>query len=195
MVDLGADPDRLGEGGRAGRDDHELLQVDRVLPRATPPLITFSIGTGSVLAVVAAEVAVERDAGLRGGGLGRRERDAEDRVRAETALVRRAVGVDQRGVDRGLVGGVETGDGLAQRAVHVRDGPGDALAAPRGAAVAQLDRLVHAGRGARRDDRRSGGAGLEPDVDLDGRVPARVEHLPPAHVGDPGHTVSFARSK
>src|SRR5437016_4270826 len=28
---LGADPERLGERGRAGRDEHELLEVDRVL--------------------------------------------------------------------------------------------------------------------------------------------------------------------
>src|SRR3712207_8731995 len=36
------------------------------------------------------------------------------------------------------------------RAVHVLDRPPDALAAPRGAAVAELDRLVRAGGGARR---------------------------------------------
>ena len=65
-----------------------------------PPLITFSIGTGSVPRVLAAEVAVERDAGLGGGRLRGRERDAEDRVGAEPALVRRAVAVDQRRVER-----------------------------------------------------------------------------------------------
>ena len=144
---------------------------------------------------VAAEVAVERDARLRRRGLRRRERDPEDRVRAEPALVRRAVGVDQRGVERGLVGRVETDDGLAERVVHVGDRLGHALAAPRRAAVAQLDRLVHARRGARRDDRRAARAGLEPDVDLDGRVPARVEHLPPAHFGDPASYASPSRGR
>ena len=34
VEDLGADPQRLREGVRAGRHDHEFLQVDRVLRRA-----------------------------------------------------------------------------------------------------------------------------------------------------------------
>ena len=56
-----------------------------------PPLITFIIGTGSVRAPLAAQVAVERDAARRPRGLRGGERDAEDRVGAEPALVRRAV--------------------------------------------------------------------------------------------------------
>ena len=60
-----------------------------------PPLITFSIGTGSVTARVAAEIAVERDALVGRAGLGRGERDTEDRVRAQPPLVRRAVELDQ----------------------------------------------------------------------------------------------------
>ena len=45
------------------------------------------------------------------------------------------------------------------------------------AAVAQLDRLVHAGRRAGRDGGAADGARLEQHVDLDGRVAARVEDL------------------
>ena len=107
VVDLGADLERLGEAGGARRHDHELLQVDRV---------------GGVNAAVddvhhrhrkqvrpgPAEVAVERQAGLGGGRVGGRERDAEDRVRAQPALVRRCRRRrEQRGVERSLVGGVE----------------------------------------------------------------------------------------
>ena len=150
-----------------------------------PPLITFSIGTGSVAAVVAAEPADRaRLARVGGGCLRGGERGAEDRVRAEAALVRRAVEVDQRAVERLLVGGVAPAQRLGDLAVDVPDRLRDALAAPRRAAVAQLDRLVHAGRGAGRDDRAAERAGLEPDVDLDGRIAARVEHLPSAHLSD-----------
>ena len=54
----------------------------------------------------------------------------------------------------------------------------DALAAEAGlVAVAQLDRLVGAGRGARRHRRAADRAVGQDDVDLDGRVAARVEDL------------------
>jgi hypothetical protein len=49
VVDLDTEPQGLAERVGAGRDDHELLQVDRVRAWA-PPLITFSIGTGNVRA-------------------------------------------------------------------------------------------------------------------------------------------------
>src|ERR1041384_4340801 len=83
-----------------------------------------------------------------------RERDAEDRIRAEAALVRRSVEVDERAVER-LLMVLRAGDRLRDLAVHVRHRLPDALAAPLGAAVAQLDRLVHAGRRAGGDDRAS----------------------------------------
>ena len=54
--------------------------------------------------LLAAEVAEERDARLRGRRLRRRERDAEHGVRAEAALVRRPVELDQQPVEAGLVG-------------------------------------------------------------------------------------------
>ena len=95
-------------------------------------------------------MAVERDAGLRGRCLRSRQRDPENRVRAEAALVRRAVGLDQRGVEQ------RPGRRRryrrrprAARSFTFATACGDALAAPRGASVAQLDGLVDAGRGAR----------------------------------------------
>ena len=65
-----------------------------------------------------------------------------------------------------------------------RDGPRDALAEPGVAAVAKLDRLVLAGRRARRNGGGAERAGLEPDLDLDRRVAPRVEHLPAVDVDD-----------
>ena len=101
-----ADPQRLGERcpRPAGTTMNSCRSIE--LSACTPPLITFSIGTGSVVALVAAEVAEERHACVGGGGLRGRERDAEDRVRAEPALVRRPVELDQRAVERLLVGRV-----------------------------------------------------------------------------------------
>jgi hypothetical protein len=127
---------------------------------------------------------------LRGG-----ERDAEDRVGAEPALVRGAVELDQASVERPLIGGVEPADARGDLAVDVRDRPRDRLPGVRVAAVAQLDGLVHARRGARRHRRPAARAGLELDVDLDRGIAARVEDLARAHRRDGGHSVSLARSK
>ncbi len=160
----------------------------------TPPLITFSIGTGRCRRVLAAEVAEERHVGVGGSRLRRRERNAEDRVGAEPSLVRRPVELDQCAVEVLLVGHVGAADRLRDLAVDVCDRGRDALAAPLGAAVAKLDRLVHAGRGARGDDRPPALAG--DDLHLDRGIPTRVQHLPRVHLGDAAHSVlSFAWSK
>ena len=54
-------------------------------------------------------------------------------------------------------------------------------------AVAQLDRLVRAGRGARRHRRAAHAAVLQRDVDLDRRIAAAVEDLAGVDVDDRGH--------
>src|SRR5258708_6070349 len=62
--------------------------------------------------------------------------------------------------------------------VGVLPRPADALAAIAVVVVvAQLDRSPLAGGGARRDDRAPEGARLEPDLDLDGGIAPRIEHL------------------
>ena len=122
-----------------------------VLSACAPPLSTFIIGTGSTRARLAAEVAVQRQALLGGGGARGGQRDAEDRVGAEARLVRRAVELDQRAVEARLVERVEADERLGDLAVDVADRLRDALAAPGVAAVAQLDRLELAGRRAGRD--------------------------------------------
>ena len=81
-----------------------------------PPLRTFIIGTGRMRRLAAAvelgQVAVERLLGVGGGGLGRGQRDAEDRVGPEPALVRGAVELDHRPVERPLLGGARPGQRL-----------------------------------------------------------------------------------
>jgi hypothetical protein len=60
----------------------------------------------------------------------------------------------------------------------------DALPVPPVAAVAELDRLVLAGRRAGRDSCAPERSGLEPDLDLDRRVPPRVEYLGAVYLDD-----------
>jgi len=61
--------------------------------------------------------------------MGRRQGHAEDRVRAEVALVGHAVELDQRRVETGLVRRVEAFDRGSDRLDDVRDGLQHALAA------------------------------------------------------------------
>ena len=102
------------------------------------------------------------------------------RIAVETLLVGRVAAPRERG----------------ELAVHVADRLRDGLAAERGAAVAQLDRLVHAGRRTRGNRCAADSSGLELDVDLDGRVAARVENLAGVDGSDQAHCAfSLARSK
>ena len=140
VVRLRAPAQGLGEGGRADRHDHELLQVDVV------------VGVGAAVDHVhhghrqhvgpgPADVAVQGQADLVGRGVGHGQRDAEDGVGPEAALVVGPVEVDQRRIEAPLVEGFEPLDGIGDLPVDVGDGAEHALAAVAVAAVAQLDRL------------------------------------------------------
>src|SRR5690606_6735861 len=126
------------------------------------------------------------------GGLRDGERDAEDRVRAELALVGGAVEVDEGGVDEALVLGLEADELRGDVVDHGVDRALDSLAQVAGlVAVTALDGLERTGRRARRH----GGAGERPvvqdDLDLDGRVSAGVEDLARSNGFDAGHRCSF----
>ena len=147
----------------------------------------------------AADPAVQRHPCVRGTGLRGRERDSEDRVGAEPRLVRRPVELDQPEVERTLILRIEAGDRVRDLRVDVPH-RGEHALAPVGArvTVAQLDRLELPRRGARRDRGPADRARLEHDVDLDGRVPARVENLPrlePGRSRTHHRDSSLARSK
>jgi hypothetical protein len=135
----------------------------------------FIIGTGS------------RRAFVPGGRLGDGQRHAEDGVGAEPALVRRAVERDQGLVDGNLVFRLHAGDGIENLRVDRLHGAAHALAAITLAAVAALDRLVRAGRGAGRHRGAADDAVFQQDIDLDGRIAARVEDFACNNVGDRGH--------
>ena len=78
-------------------------------------------------------------------------------------------------------------DRVGDLGVHVLDRAADALAAEALAAVAQLDGLVRAGARAARHDGAAGRARDQLDLDLDGGIAPRVEHLTPDHLDDRAH--------
>ncbi len=186
MVDLRADAQTFGEGLRADRHDHELLEVD-VVVRVDTAVQDVHHRAGHAPGADAADVAVEGQAGLEGCGASGSQADAEDRVGAEVRLVRCAVDGAERAVDRDLVVGLVAEQPVEDRTVDVRDRRGDALAEVALPAVAQLDRFVGAGRGTGWHDDGPVGEGLEFDLDFNGGVAAAVEDFPAVDVGDDGH--------
>ena len=193
VVRLDPPAQRLGVARRTDRHDHELLEVDRVVGvRAAVDHVHHRHGED--VGVGAADVAVQRHAQLVGGGLGDRQADAEDRVGAETCLVVGAVELAQQRVDDALRHRVEAVEGVGDLAVDEADGVLDTLAAVAVAAVAQLDGFVLAGRRAARHGGTPGGAGVEDDLDLDGRVAARIEDLAADDFDDLTHGSATYRS-
>ena len=186
MVDLGADPHRRREGIRAHGDDHELLEVDRVVG-VRPAVEHIHHRHRQQRSALAGQAAPERDARVGGLRVCDRERCAENRVRAEAPLVRRPVELDERAVKALLIGGVATAERRGDLALDVSDRLRHPLAPVRRATVAQLDRLVRAGRGARGHRGATEGAGLQQCVDLDGGVAAAVEDGARVQLGDCAH--------
>ena len=131
MEGLRAPAHGVGEGRRADRQDHELLEVDRI------------VGMDAAIDDIhhrrrqdarrrSADIAVERQAGRFGRGLGDRERHAEDGVGPEPRLVGRAVEGDHRLVDLELVLRLEAGDRVENVAIDRFDRLQHALAADSG---------------------------------------------------------------
>ena len=192
VVDLRAGAQRLRERRRPDRRDHELLDVDvGVGVRAAVEDVHHR--HGQQVGVGPADVAVERQPGRLGRGLGDGERGAEDGVGAEVGLVGGAVELDHGLVDLALVVGAETLDGRADLLDHRVDGLLHALAEVAVAAVAQLDGLELPGRRAARHGRTAEGTVVEQHLDLDGGVAARVEDLAGADSFDGCHVCSLGQ--
>jgi len=170
VEDLRAIAQRLAEARGPDRQDHELLEVERVVGvRAAVDHVHHRDRQRH--RARAAEVPVQRQAGLLCRGAGNRHRDGERRVGAEPRLVVRAVEVEQRPVDPGLLGGVQAHEGLGDLGIDVLDRAQHPLAeiAVR-IAVAQLDRLARPGGRARGNRRPAHHAGFEENVAFDGRI-------------------------
>src|SRR5260370_8860114 len=111
-------------------------------------------------------------------------------------LVRRAVELEERLVDAGLLGGLQPLDLRGDRLLDGAHGLADALAAVALlVAVAQLDRLALAGAGAGRHRRAPPRPGLDLHLDPDRGIPARVEALARVDAGDRGHASSSSRRR
>ena len=187
VKDFRAGAHRFRKRGDAERHDHEFLKIDRV------------VGMHAAIDDVhhrhrqeprrrAADIAIERQLVGRGRRLGDGERHAEDGVGAEPAFVRRAVERDHGLVDLDLRLGIHAAERLENLAVDRLDRVAHALAEIAFlVAVAQLDRLMRPGRGARRHAGAAARAVFEHDIDLHGRIAAAVENFPADDVDDGGH--------
>ena len=116
---------RLGARGQ----DHELLDVDRIVCVGAAVDDVHHRGRQDA-GRDAAQIAIKFLIGRQGAGLGDRQRHAQDRIGAQTALVGRAVQFDHRLVDPALLLGVHAGQGVEDLAVDGVDRLLDALAAP-----------------------------------------------------------------
>jgi hypothetical protein len=181
LEDFGPPAKGFGEVGRAHREDHELLEVDRVV-RVGAAVDHVHHRSGHQRGRLPADVPVERDPRHCRSGVGRGERHAEDGVCAEARLRVGAVELDHGPVERRLLleaAEGETGDGLGDLAVHVLDRFEHPLAAEAlRVAVAQLEGLAGARRSPRRNRRLTPNAVRSRQLDAHGRISARIQNLP-----------------
>ncbi len=190
VIGLGAPLQRLGERGGPDRDDHELLQVD-VVVGVSPAVDDVHHRHRKHMGAGPPDVAEDRQARLFSGGPGHRQRDAQDGVGAQAALVGRAIEVDQGGIETALVERLKALNGRGDLAVDVLDGPPDALPAVTIASVAKLDGLVGPGRRPRGHGSPPRGAGGQQDLGLHGWIAPGVEYLPPDQLLDLTHGSSW----
>ena len=191
MVDLDCPPQRFAIVRSAERHHHELLEVGRVR-RVLAAVEDVEHRHRQQPRRRSAEIAEEWHARRRRGSARVGQRDAEDGVRAETALVLGPVERDQLAIERRLISGGHAADLRLDLAVDVDDRVAHALAAVALAvAVAQLDRLVLAGARAGGDRSAPDAAVREMDVHFDRGIAARVEDLARVHLRDVRHLGPF----
>ena len=177
VEDLATAANGVGEAIDAQGHDHELLHVDVVVGmRAAVDDVHH--GGRQQPGADAAQIAEQRLARVGRRGMGRGQRDAEDGVRPQLALVLGAVQVDHAAVQGGLVQGVHAGQLIGQDVVDVFDRLQHALAQiQRLVAVAKFQRLVNSGARAAGDRRAAERTVGKLHVDFDRRVSAAVENL------------------
>ena len=186
-IDLGGPVERLGKARARRRPMTMKSWTSTRRPAWAPPPKIWISGSGSTAPSRAAEMAPERHARRGRGGVGHGHRGRDQRVAAEPRLVRRAVERDQR------AGRPPPGRRRPCRRAPGRSRASTAATAPRTswppkrrAAVAQVDRLAGARRGAGRRDGAPGRAAGERHLDLDGRPAARIPDAAAVHARDGG---------
>jgi len=190
---LGTPANGFAERGCAHGDDHELLQVQAVVG-VCAAVDHVHHGHGQLHAAHAAQVAVQRQAGLFGGSARHGHRHGQHGVGAQAALVLGAIQVDQGLVQKGLLGGIQAQHGFADLGVDVFHRLEHALAQVTAlVAVAQLNGFAAAGGRARRHGGPAHHARFEQHVAFDGGVAAAVQHFAADDVYDGTHGFSFDR--
>ena len=188
VEDLGAHAQRLGERSRADRHDHELLDVDRV------------VGMGAAVDDVHhrhrqhAGRRRRRHSGRAAGPAACAAALATARLTPRMALAPRRplFGVPSRSISSASIAAWSSAS-MPDSASKISPLTAStalqhALAAVAAlVAVAQLDRLVGAGGGARGHGGAAEGAVSRVDIDLDGRIAAAVENFARVDVGDHRH--------
>ena len=183
-------PARSASSNRSkpGRDDHELLDVE-VVVGVRAAVDDVHQRDGQVTRADAAEVAVERQLVRRRPPRARppsRRRGSRSRRGSTCSACRRARSAPRR----------PRPDRVASMPMSVgRDHVADVLDRLQHAlaevalrvAVAQLERLVLAGRGAGRNGRAAERAAVEADLGLDGGVATRIQNLARVEPDDLGH--------
>ena len=188
VENLGSAAQRLGKGRRADRHHHEFLEVDAVVG-VHPAVEDVHHRHRQQVGIDPADIAVERQATRVRRRLRRRQADAEDRIGAEPrpcSRCRRARSSRASSSAWSSASSPTTASAISP--LTACDRLADALAAPAAlVAVAQLDRFVRAGRGARRDRRAAHAAVLQRDIHFDRRIAAAVEDLAGVDVDNRGH--------
>jgi hypothetical protein len=191
VVHLDAGLESLAVGLEAIRRDHVLLDVGGEIGVRTA-VHDVHVRDRQDVAVGAADVAVQRQLGALGRGVHGRERDAQDGVGAQTALVRGAVKIDHEVVECALVGGVHADDLRGDLLIDGLHRVEDALAHVNGlVAVAALPSLGLAGGGAGGDQADAAGAVLGVEDDLNGRVATGIKNLACVHAFNCCHNYSL----
>ncbi len=177
VEDFGAPAETFLEGGSADGHDHEFLGVDGVRGMGAAVQDVHHRDRETV-AVLAAEVTVQRDAKGRGSGFGGGDGDREDAVGAEVGFIFGAVGLQHGGVDFIDVPGIDTDNSFFDDSIDVLDRFGDAFAAVAGLVpVAEFEGFEFTGGCAGGSGSSADRAVCQDDFSFDGGVTAGVDDL------------------
>ena len=174
---------------RADRHNHEFLDINGIVGMGAA-VDDIHHRHRQQMRVGAADKTVQRLFGVVRRGPGGSQANAQDGIGAEPAFIFGAVQFDHGVVDQELVFGIHARQRVEQLTVDRVTGFQYALAAiARLIAVAQFDRFVGAGGGARRHRGTAKSAVFQHHINLDGGVAAAVEDFAGENVGNGGHDV------
>ena len=125
-----------------------------------------------------------------GGGFGGSQRHAEQGVSPQPRLVGGTVQIDQGLVNEALLVGGQALEGVENLALDMGDGGLDPLAPITVSTIAQLHRLILAGRSPRGHNGPTQSAAAQPAIHLHRGIAARVKNFAGGNMGDMGHRYS-----